>query len=399
MEPVKLTLPGQFWDSYLYKGRLYLFQRDGAVLALNWDNLISGLRLPRGARLAAECALRRSDYLYGADFSLFFSDTDIRRQVTRKFQALAGIELTISQRMIHECLVGAQDNPFPFPHNDLTIYAEMMHVVGLAGVYKATCNKRTRYPISTKVYRSWDAPSFSVAASYGSLALAAGDEGLWEQGVQSYAYFDDDRRQPSQLSKAECGGCNWMFYSIYGSSYDGGYLAEFKKTQHSPREYTREFSGVRSEADIFREQGYSWGTRDKAYLAGHGQIKVAVYQPYDEEEPFKLLDPIHIQPWKGSIVRAGVASFGTIAEYENAIVVLSSDGRTYTIVGEPINWRVYPNSHHYQNQLHVCFDDRIEIFSFNQDYFVDQQDKVFGSRPLGTGGQTYRSGVTLDDLF
>jgi hypothetical protein len=48
------------------------------------------------------------------------------------------------------------------------------------------------------------------------------------------------------------------------------------------------------------------------------------------------------------------------------------------IPGEPVNWRVFPRSKHYANHLHVVYDDRLEVWSFNHDYFLDQKKKRLG---------------------
>ncbi len=43
-----------------------------------------------------------------------------------------------------------------------------------------------------------------------------------------------------------------------------------------------------------------------------------------------------------------------------------------------MHWRVFPRSDHYSNQLHIIYDDRLEIVSFVHDYFVDQSSKLSG---------------------
>src|SRR5688572_176576 len=43
MQPVKLSISGQWWDSHIYAGRLYLFGQDGSLTAVDWDRLISDL--------------------------------------------------------------------------------------------------------------------------------------------------------------------------------------------------------------------------------------------------------------------------------------------------------------------------------------------------------------------
>lgn len=47
---------------------------------------------------------------------------------------------------------------------------------------------------------------------------------------------------------------------------------------------------------------------------------------------------------------------------------------------EVVKWRVYPRSIQYTNQLHVIYNDRMEILSFNDDYFENQEKKLFGYR-------------------
>jgi hypothetical protein len=84
----------------------------------------------------------------------------------------------------------------------------------------------------------------------------------------------------------------------------------------------------------------------------------------------------------GEIVSGGVAFFGTVLELDDSLLILLSDGSRYEIGGDPISWKVFPKSRHYENHLHVIFEDRIDVFSFNQDYFVDQREKVFGNSYL-----------------
>ena len=164
-------------------------------------------------------------------------------------------------------------------------------------------------------------------------------------------------------------------------------MAEFERGETTGTRYRsdgieRTFERVITDRDIFNEQGYSWGTRDKIYQARNREITVARYRPYNEENRIERLTTIPIAAWKGDLVSGGVASFGAIIEYDNAIVVLPSDGDPVTLPGEPVNWRVFPNSRFYQNHLHVIYEDEITIYSFNHDYFVQQDVKIFGSRAI-----------------
>ena len=99
-----------------------------------------------------------------------------------------------------------------------------------------------------------------------------------------------------------------------------------------------------------------------------------------DENYFSKKNVFQFQAWKGKIIKGGNAYFGTIIECENAIVVLTGEKEFFNIPGSATRWRVYPRSFNYENHLHVIKDDRLEIYSFNNDYFRDQYDKNFGIR-------------------
>jgi hypothetical protein len=395
MQPLKLTIPGRYWDSQLYAGRLYLFDRDGTLRTINWDRLVSEWQLDSSLRLAMQCAFCRSDYLYGNQWSLAFSDHEILAVIRSKFDRLSVMQLEVAATRLDEVSIGAQISPFPFPHADSTIYRKNIFVATSEGVFRATCNKRTRKPVSSRSEKTWDAAAQAIAASYGSLAIAAGDDGLFEFPISNGWPPTDSQARSAQVAPQNCTDCSWAFYSIFASSHlNSGYLASFKKEmeyqQHST--FRRVFKGVISAEDIFHDRGYSWGSQDKFCQAHEQVVSITRYTPWAEEDETQLenlgsvdLGPetIQLASWKGGVVAGGLAAFGVIIECENALVIAPSEGSPITVPEEPVNWRIFPRSVQYENQLHVICNDRLEIYSFNQDYFVDQTRKVLGTRYFG----------------
>lgn len=69
-------------------------------------------------------------------------------------------------------------------------------------------------------------------------------------------------------------------------------------------------------------------------------------------------------------------------ELEDRILVIRSDSdaepKLDVFDEEPCHWRVFPKSEHYSNQLHILYEDRVEIISFVHDYFLDQAHKLAG---------------------
>lgn len=395
MQPLKLTIPGEYWDSQIYAGRLYLFERTGDIRTVDWDRLMQGWPIEPGLRIAFECAFWRSDYLYGDRWSLLFSDDEIKTLIVNKFSSLAERQLEVSGTDLEKYSVRRQKNPFPFPHSDSAIYRKNIFVVSPSGVYRATCSKSKGNPISSRPDRKWDAPVLAVDASYLTLALAAGDEGLFELPLTDQDDVSSDG--PKKIGNRNCTDCNWTFYSIYGSSHVGdGFLAAYRRVQHKRDSLFSErvFENLISAGNIFHNgRGYSWGNQDKLCQVSGSRVRIIRYQPWEEERPERLTDlgtidlaesgdirTIELSPWKGEVVAGVAALFGTVIECENAMVVVPSDGPTMTFPGEVINWRVFSKSVQYENQLHLIYDDRMEIFSFNHDYFVDQNQKWSGIR-------------------
>ena len=389
MRPLKLVIPGEFWDSQIYAGKLYLFKRSGELVTLDWDRLISEWSLTKRLELAMECGFTRSDLLYGDKFTILFADEEIKNIIQDKFEKLSLQHLEASVSRIDSATVGRQASPFPFPHSDVLIYNGNMYAAARSGVFRSTCNKRSGNPVSSRPEKQFDASVFAMSASYGRLALACGDDGLFEYKLPTHSATEafDQYGEPRSLVQRNCIDCAWSFYSIYGSSHvESGYLAEFVVDGHlRPEEVDqRRIGRVVEEESIFHGRGYSWGTREKFYQARDGDLFAVRYRRSRESEGHVIdLGPVRLAAWKGPVISGAVGLFGTVVECENAIVVLCSDDEIVTIPGAPINWRVFVRSRHYENQLHVVYEDRLELWSFNHDYFVDQEGKRSGLQVEG----------------
>lgn len=378
MHPLKLIIPGEYWDSQIYRGKLYLFDRSGGLVALDWDRVVARFDLANRLKLPLMCAFQRSDYLYRVAATGILYDPEFRSVMTQRFVDLSGVQLELTKRDIQELQIARQDNPFPFPHADSTIYKHKLYVGSRTGVSVASCGTGTKYPISTKVTKVVDASALALRASYGTLALALGEDGLWEYEIEHYGDTKDGFRRVGTTS---CIDCHWVFYSIYGSSRSGGgFLAAYQK--ESDYDAQREFVSVLSEEEVFgpadaQPARYSWGRQDKLCQSVNGTIRVAKYQPWLDEERIRPLGALTLGADE-EVVAADIALYGTVVELPSRLIVIPSVGEIEQIDGEPVSWRIFVRSHHYENHLHVIYDDHICVFSFNGDYLVDQAKKISG---------------------
>lgn len=84
-------------------------------------------------------------------------------------------------------------------------------------------------------------------------------------------------------------------------------------------------------------------------------------------------------PDSARLISAQTGVFGTVMEFDSGLFVIDTLNEIWEFPGDPVRWRLFPRSKFYENQLHVIYDDYIEIFSFNQDYLANQETKVTGS--------------------
>jgi hypothetical protein len=400
MQPLKMIIYGQFWDSQIYAGRLYLFTLNGEIITVDWDALLSKWPLEKRLRVALVAAFLRSDFLYGADLFALFRDPDIRRLIQQKFELLAAHALEIDLSRTQGFVLGTQNNPFPFPHADSEIYRRVLYVGSTSGLALATVDQRTRLPVSTRVVKRFDAPVLGLSLSYDTVAMAAGSDGLFEAPAGASNLFERVRLTVNQ----PCEDCNWTYYSIFASSsMRRGYLAEYSRSEGDDfKRFARNLEQVRQSTEIFGRPGYSWGVHDKICQASDGKVEIARYRPWlREKEPNEALVVAgEIDALQGSqdIVAASTAAFGTIIEYSNSLVIHSSDGVPLALPGEPVKWRIFSRSKHYGNQLHVVYSDRLEILSFNHDYLLDQDVKLLGTRVMRSKATDARPVLDLMDM-
>ncbi|MCI0449511.1 MAG: hypothetical protein L0Y79_06970 [Chlorobi bacterium] len=380
---------------------------DGSIRIIEWEKFIDSLceRYPSEA-LALTCAFSRGDYLYDYDFSLFFNDNEIRNILTQKFQKVNTYNLHFKATDLEPYIYGEQDNPFKELQTDTEIYYNKIYAITDNALFKTTAHRNIRkYPVSTRPQKLWDCSILSLKASkYGNIALSGGRDGLFEYEANNFSQNGNLRRVDSkvyQISEEHSSFSDWSYSSVYSSSQISKcFIAVFNwidnlssddffsrdRAFRSSRK-GRKFEGFFYDNQIFHSEdrgALSWGCGDKIYRAKGNYIEIAKFNQYKTRETtefeklFNYVDKIHLQAWKGNIISAGISFFGSIIECENALVVLKSDGEFVNIPGQSTRWRVYPRSKRYENHLHVIFDDRLVIYSFNQDYFVDQLTKKYG---------------------
>jgi hypothetical protein len=403
MQAVKLRIKGEIWDSQLADGRLVLFGRGGDIRVLDWDGLINGLKVDGSLKSELLWTCCRNDMLYRTRANLGNPGSDVWQLLRDKFDSLSALTIDVSLENQDRHLLSRVDNRFPFPHRDSAINGSHLYVASQHGLHSADRASRGKRFLEMPV-RLLDVGGFAVRPKHGSLAIAAGDEGLFEFDLEHER--SGRRERLTKLSKHNCVDCGWTYWSIYGSSFKSpGYLTSSNKEFSRPARGAQQsripdrssdlaephyFESQRerrkplflTEDVIFKARGYSWGTQNSICQVEGDTVRIMKYSPraHNQSQMLKDLGTVQIAGWKGDILSGRVALFGIIIECEEALVIKLSSGDVVTLPGEIVRFRTFPESRRYENQMHVVYEDRLEIFAFTHDYFIDQQTKKLGYR-------------------
>ncbi|MCG3771481.1 MAG: hypothetical protein JW384_02667 [Nitrosomonadaceae bacterium] len=393
MQPVKLLIRGDFWDSYLYRGRLYIWTMENDLYIYDWDRLVESLGTSY-LRLPLVCAFSRGDLLYKPlSIRPLFDDKEVRSLLFQKFSALKSeLDLDITD-LAQTYRIGSQDSPFPTIHDDLTFHSNQIFALTEQGLHYAETHKplNRKSKVGRMATKFWDGQGTSIRAKGGLLAVAAADDGLFEFEIDDLETVD-----PTPVTSRHTIYADWAFASIYGSSdLSTGYLAAYIDSSGGNRYYgdhsERRLIDIIDESEIFDGQfassmgpRFSWGVQDKLYLVIQNSVHAIRYSPWEAgsliaNKEFSNIGSISMDS-VGSPISGATSHFGLVAEYDGGLSVISSDGEPYFIKGPVVRWRVFPRSIRYENQLHVITEDSLEIYSFNGDYFVDQKQKFAGTQ-------------------
>lgn len=396
----KIIIEGSFWDSYIYSNNLLLFGRDQTLRSYSWDKFVNSHISDDLDNLAYRCAFYQSDFLYGIRERELFNDPEIKEIILNKFNRIRNIYVDEQDLMPFKT--------FKFPVElkhltvDIGVLKNKLYYCDSEGLFfRNIRNNNKTSVVSTRANKCWDAYIQCMRVNnYGRIALSASSDGLFEFNTTDFDYgmyinFGQPEENIFQLTKRHSSYCCWAFSSLLNGSYIyGSQLFGFKYFSNTEAfDYEREV-GVKfvqeyNTSEVFdnnHPESIVICENEKIYQLSPKRIEGVNYRQTNlgtNKEAFTHIFSRE-ENFDDEIVDAAVAEFGVVVETKKHLYVLLSTGeKIYTVnkgQEEIVRWRIFPRSTCYVNQLHVIYDNRIEIISFNDDYFVDQKDKQIGHR-------------------
>lgn len=392
IKPVTISIKGDFIDSQIYSGRLYLWHFNGKLSIYDWNKLINQIDTDTNDQLAIKYSFMNGAFLYKVHE--MFDDEEFKNLILKKIKRISNKEYVINDKVLEDCKIYENDTPTGILPIDTEIYNNVLYCLTEKGLFssKIENNKSSKKKLKKEIQIS-DIMAFSIKANlYPQIVISAGEEGVFEYYVNDNIDRIDVNTLKQveyslfQVSESHSTFANYVNRSIYSTSLIGKSKFLDYEWDKNRNVYFRNQKSDKDSFEIFddrdddRDINVSWGVDDKIYKISNEEIKYRRVSNISNQslnvEKINIRDKIKQN--YGNVIGASSSHFGTIIEYENALLVLCSDGEKFDINGEIVNWRVFPRSKCYQNQLHVILNDRIKIYSFSHDYFLDQIQKDFG---------------------
>lgn len=352
---VSLELEGDFLSSFIYSGVLLLVDSDFVLSAYSWQEVLSAA--VRGGKSAEQISL--PTYLNNSTNGTM--PTHCRNKVFGINKRALG-DLDKRQVSIHV-----------WP-SDINVYKNRVYVSSDNGVniidFKWDNGKIESFSEPKNI---WTEAAFSISPNnFYRLAIAAGKNGVLSY-VPKNIYIRDD--EIFQIVESVCVDCDWQNERLVANTVDGVDLIDYQAIPNKT-----DFKGAESEywsivntikrtpPEIKKLPTVDGEKIISGWLAGNKLFYLTdTFEIGFTNHEFNADIANQHTPRKrkidnnsGNVLSSRTASFGTVVEFSDRILVLGRD-TSNEIIDDFSAWRVFPRSKNYTNHLHLIKDDRLTI--------------------------------------
>jgi hypothetical protein len=361
---IKVHIEGEYLDSYVYSGALFLMDFNGDLSSYNWKSLIETYLSPSAA----------TD-IDAAYFSNLLIDCRTSAAVGVQ-EGPVFLELFIDQVTLkkHETARIAFDD---WPA-DISIYTNRLYIASQRGVYqhgfvRLSTGVVTQFEKSIPLWQ--EAALRAAPGDMNRVAVAAGRSGLLT--VSPFA-----KGGPTQISEAACSDCDWQGVTLVATTDGGAIEAEFD-------EMPKRVSGENTDAywkvvNLLKQKGpksvekisvadgkalFSWIGGDRVFAIDENFQLYARRRTdssqINQRSTFEKIDEgIQLSATRNSPhFSARTTTFGTLIELGETLNLLTEQGLS-PIAENVGRWRTFPRSKSYANQVHIAAEDCVTVQAF-----------------------------------
>ena len=381
---ISINVEGDFIDSFIYSGTLFLVHADSKITTHNWETLLAS-------------ALRNNNHIHGATQTFeFLKDCRKSAQLTDRDSKTIYID---KNELEDERVSTLTLDGWP---TDINIYANRFYIASENGVEEFPFNWGARKIESTGRFHIWRKYAYKVSANDAHrLAIAAGPNGVIAASPRGG--YINEREDLAILLEIDSHDCEWVGRSLIANSLDGAFLSTFPELPKKPEglvppDYWKQLNEIKKQPPASRRVEhngpnsvvYAWMAGSKLIsLLSNGELFVGrTNEAAGPEQTENLSNDAEIGMGNrfsntGNVLAARSGLFGTVIEIGDELCEVSEDG-TETVSIRPVSWRVFPRAKSYLNHLHIIEKDQLSIRAYFPSAIPDRTD---------------RFGISIEDVF
>ncbi|MDK2777180.1 MAG: SMP-30/gluconolactonase/LRE family protein [Pseudomonadota bacterium] len=327
-----VRIEGDYVESFIYSGTLFLFDSDAKVILVDWQALVEFI-------VDYEDLLKNheiSGYIIGGESLSWIPDEDVEYYV----------DIETLRSFIRQTLdLGSMAS-------DVELYSNKMYVTSERGVSRWDFDWKSKNIRNNKfIYQGL---CFSVSAnSYNRVAFSAGHNG-------AFYYSDVKGKDIFELSDDVCVSLDWLENRAVVKSESKCHVFDFQpipsKNRFNDNNY---WESVNDSKLIFNErEDFSLIDSSGAFLLGDQLCELRDGNVWDVGAN-SLLHQFNRDFDRVDAVKA--FALGVAIESSGGLYVLNDQ---ILLLEEFINWRVFPRAKNYGNQIHLICEDCLSVKTF-----------------------------------
>ena len=376
---INVAIEGDYVDSFIYSGTLFLVNADSIVTTYAWEELVDASLAKRFKPLQA---LGISWFLKDGRRNFSEVDWDCALIITsQELSAFARGHLTL--------------RGWP---TDINIFSNNFYVASEFGVDRYKFDYQTKSIVVDEKLSIWDEYAYHVSPNSGQrLAIAAGNSGVITAYPRGQYINAGDLLQTIEEPSIDC---EWVDENLVSNTFTNSYLSVFsslpsKENYSDAASFFSSYNAAKRSANpaipfsefIDTTVKYAWvaGTRLFSLLSDeHLRLRIDELEIESSEgSPAFETGELEISSESGTekIYKARSGSFGAVIEMKNSLLLIDQES-TRTLSSSAVSWRVFPRARNFLNQLHVVENNLLNIFAFevsfptSNNYFAIADDET-----------------------
>lgn len=392
MITIKITITGGFSDCYIYCGHIFFAGIDGNLSCMSWTKLISYFK-ERNPKLSPlfDLFFLRNDYMSTTSTKTVLAVPNIREQLIREWQMMAKAGgLSIDFDDIKDELIHVDIAPI-HPLLDMRIYNMKILLGSANGLYELSINPEERFiEIEKKVEKKFDGKVINIAASYGTVALSAANDGLIS-GSWNYEDADFSLNERSVVNGKSMRAA-WAGYNIV--NYDSARSFEFLHNEMGKVEQRYDIPYYfREKKETKRIVGFATKKIDSATMFDMSKINND-----DIAFCFNSKETVYFFLNNGRFIRQNFMMDDDTVRLSTRDIEIDGPNKRHKF-SKPFSSVIIPNG------CAVEFFDEVIVFKNNRAYVIEKEP-IMGMRSFMTSSRYHyllaiskESGVSIHSLY